>query len=228
MVLNSTRSAGKPSFIKKLGLDLLLAALMLFAFAYPLTGNTAHELIGFTLFALLLVHGKWNWRGFLTLIGGKCSGVRRITQTMNRLLLLTTLLMILSGLSNSTLLFSFFTIEFGLLTREFHTATAYWFLILMSIHLGVHWQIIMATARNRVAIFRPSRFRVFALRVIATLIAVYGVHASFERHLLLKLCAYYSFDYWEPGIFASEFFIQYIAIAGLTLRDATYQASKTG
>ena len=41
---------------RKLSLDLVMTALILLSFAYQLTGNTVHELLGFFLLALFVVH----------------------------------------------------------------------------------------------------------------------------------------------------------------------------
>ncbi len=201
--------------IKRLSLDLVMTAVILLAFAYPLTGNTLHELIGIAMLVLVVVHARWNWKWFLTLLKGKYNGFRRVSVTVNLLLATAALMMMLSGLLNSNLLFSVLNIEFDLLTREFHTAAAYWFLILMAIHLGMHWKMIMAEARSVAGVSGGNRFRAVVLRAILLAVVAHGIYASFERSVLSKLAAYYSFDHWDFDESIIGFFAQYLSIVGL-------------
>ena len=201
--------------IKRLSLDAFMTALILLEFALQLTGSTVHELIGISMLSFFIVHAKWNWQWFLSLFKGRYSGVRRTSLTVNVLLLAAASMMMVSGLLNSNLLFSILNIEFELLSREFHTAAAYWFLILMAVHLGLHWRMVMAEARNLAGFCGGSRLRPAPLRAVTAIIAAYGVRASVERNLLGKLTAYYSFDHWDFKESIVGFFAQYIAIVGL-------------
>ncbi len=192
-----------------------MTVFILLAFAYPLTGNTMHELMGIFMLALFVVHGKWNWKRFLTLLKGKYNGFRLASVTVNLLLLAAALMMMFSGLLNSNLLFSVLNIEFELFTREFHTAAAYWFLILMAIHLGMHWKMIVAEARRVAGVSGENRLRAVLLRAILLAMVAHGIYASFERSVLSKLTAYYSFDHWDFDVSIMGFFAQYLSIIGL-------------
>lgn len=200
--------------IKRLSLDAAMTASILLAFAYQLVGNTVHEVIGISMFVMFVVHAKWNWRWFLSLFRGRYTGFRGASVTINVLLLVAALMMMMSGLLHSNILFSFFSVEFELLSREFHTTAAYWFLVFMAVHLGMHWTMVMAEARNLVGGV-PSRLRTFSLQSIAAIIAAYGIHAMVERRILYKLAAYFSFDYWNFDESILGFFAQYTSIIGL-------------
>lgn len=208
--------------IKRLSLDALMLALILVEFAYPLTGNLAHELIGIGMLVLFLVHGGLNWPWFRTLRKGRYNGLRRVSVSVNALLLAAALMLILSGLLNSHLLSSLAGFEFHFLPRELHTAAAYWFLILMAVHLGLHWKTVLAEARKLPGGAKPSRLRRIALPAISAAIVIAGIHASFERGVLSKLTAYYSFDYWDFDGSVAGFFIQYLSIVGLYASLAYY------
>ena len=210
----------------RLSLDLVMTLLILFEFAYRLTGSTLHELIGLAMLSLFIVHGTWNWRWFTTLLKGRYAGLRIVSVTINTLLLVTVVLMMASGVLNSDLLFSLTQVELDLLPRELHTAAAYWLLILVGVHLGMHWKMVMAEARKLSGgawTALPSPLRTLSINVILASIAAYGVFASFARSVLSRLTAYYSFGNSEVDESLLEFFVQYAAIVGL-YAVLTYQA----
>ena len=212
--------------IKRLSLDLVMSALILVEFAYRLTGSTLHELIGLSMFTLLIVHGSWNWRWFVALGKGRYAAQRLASTTINALLLAAALLMLVSGLLNSDLLFSLTQVEPDLLPRELHTAAAYWFLILAGVHLGMHWKMVMAEARKLAGGAWPdcpSPLRALVLNAISASIVTDGVFASFARSVFSRLTAYYSFGNLEVDESILEFFAHYAAIVGL-YAVLTYQA----
>ena len=206
--------------IQRLSLDLVMTALILLEFAYRLTGSTTHELIGVSMLTLLVIHGAWNWRWFAALGKGRYAGapLRIVSTTINALLLTAAWLMVASGVLNSELLFALTQVELDLLPRGLHTAAAYGFLMLIGVHLGMHWKMIMAETGKLAggsAVFLPPRLRSASLPVAAVAIAAYGVVASFERSVLSRLTAYYSFGNWEFDESIAGFFAQYVAIVGL-------------
>ena len=209
------------SLIKRLSLDLVMTLLILVEFAYRLTGSTLHELIGLAMLTLFIVHGAVNWRWFATLLKGRYAGLRTASVTINAVLLISVLLMLVSGVLNSDLLFSLTQVELDLLPRELHTAAAYWLLILIGVHLGMHWRMIVAEARKRAGACWPAwpaRLRTLptvSLHVMAAAIAAHGIVASFERSVLSRLTAYYSFGNVELDESILGFFAQYAAIVGL-------------
>lgn len=205
--------------LKKLAIDLVMTTLILLAFANQLTGNTVHELIGFVVLGFFLVHNvALNRRWYTSLLKGKYNARRIASITVNLLVLTTTATLVVSGLVNSRLIGGLLGIESDLLPREIHTTAAYWFLVLMSIHLGMHWRMVMAEVRKLLGISGGGRLRPLLVRSVAALIFAYGVHASQERNLYAKLIAYFSFDYWnfdESLISIIVYFTQYLGIIGV-------------
>ena len=207
--------------ITRLSLDFIMTLLILLEFAYRLTGRTLHELIGLSMLMLFVVHCAWNWRWIAALLQGKYVGLRIVSMTINALLLITVLLLMVSGVLNSDLLFSLTHVELELLPRELHTAAGYWLLILMGVHLGMHWKMIMAEAGKLtggawISLPSPLRtVRTLLLNAILASIAAYGVFATFARSVFPRLTAYYSFGNLEVDESLLEFFAQYAAIVGL-------------
>jgi hypothetical protein len=64
-------------------------------------------------------------------------------------------------------------------------------------------------------ITEASQVRRIALRVVTTLILIYGVYASFDRGMGAKLFLGYSFDFWNSERPAVLFFSHNLAIMGV-------------
>lgn len=208
---------------RKLSLDLVMTALILLSFAYQLTGNTVHELLGFFLLALFVIHNlALNRTWYSTLPKGKYSARRLVSIAINLPLLACTLLMLISGTVNSHLIAEWLGLAGDVLPREIHTTAAYWFLVLMSIHLGMHWRLVMAETRKLFRLSQATGLRLILLRLCAASVSGFGVYAALERNLLAKLVAYFSFDYWDFGQSVLGYFGQYLAIVGAFVLLAHY------
>jgi hypothetical protein len=123
--------------------------------------------------------------------------------------------LVISGIMLSRTIFTFMRFSGGMGVRQAHTIAAYWGLILIAIHLGMHWEMIMAAMRRMMKITEPNRLRTMALRIITVLIFAYGVYASFDREMGAKLFLGYSFDFWNPDRPAVLFFTSSLAIMGV-------------
>ena len=90
-----------------------------------------------------------------------------------------------------------------------HILCAYWGFVCMSLHLGFHWSMMLAMARKHL---QPSSMRIWSLRLIGWLWAVYGAFAFRRRgvSLYLLLRSHFVFyDYSEPVIL---FLINYLSV----------------
>jgi hypothetical protein len=207
---------------RRLTLDLAMTIMMLVSIAYQLTGNTVHELVGILISVLLIVHSILNWRWYVNLRKGRHHPRRLVSIMVNLLLLTVTTSLIVSGIINSHIIFSFLKIRLNVSTRQFHALAAYWFLIFMSIHLGMHWKMIMADVRKMAGLTETSRISTFFLRTLSALIVIHGINSSFERNIFSKLTAYYSFDYWDFNKSVTGFFAQYLSIMSIYICLAYY------
>ena len=119
-----------------------------------------------------------------------------------------------SGVVLSEHALSFLPIKGGwAFAREVHMLAAYWGFVLMSLHLGLHWSMMMGMVKQRVKEFPIAGKWLF--RGIAALIAGYGVYAFIRReigrYMLLKNhFAFYDFE--EPLVF---FLADYMAVVVL-------------
>ena len=100
--------------------------------------------------------------------------------------------------------------------------SAYWGFVLMSLHLGLHWNMMLGAMGK--AIKGTSAARIWILRIIAIAVAFYGVYAFVKRdiwdYMLLRV-HFVFFDYDEPLFF---FLLDYIAVMSLFIFVGHYLA----
>lgn len=128
-----------------------------------------------------------------------------------------------SGIIMSRHVFAFLPIDSGMGTaRLMHMAACYWGFVLMSLHLGLHWGMILARMRNIFPQIKPSRVRTILLRIIAAAIAVYGLYVFVTRDLVTYMFLRTEFAFLDYGESPISFYIDYLAMMGLFIWIAYY------
>jgi hypothetical protein len=211
----------KPKMILKLAVDIGMTAALLLLMAYELVGQAAHEWIGIGMFVLFVIHHILNSSWIRNLLRGRYNPVR-IMQTGLVLLILCAMAgLMVSGIILSRHALSFLPIKGGRsFARNLHMISAYWGFVLMSVHLGFHWSMMMGMAKKFFP--KPSAVRKWVLRILALVIAGYGVYAFIRRDIgiyMLLRSHFVFFDYEEPLVF---FYLDYIAVMGLFIWNGNY------
>ena len=214
-----------PNIFSKFAIDLTMTMLMLVAMAYRITGNTVHEIVGMSIVALFLLHNMVNRRWYQTILKGKYHVFRVLSTAVNLLLLVAMVTLMVSGALISRTVFAFIPLNSGAIARQFHILAAYWIFILTAVHVGIHWEIIIAAMRKMIGMTGANRVRTIAVRLLAVVIAVYGGYASFDRDVGSKLILYYTYEYWDPDKSALVFFAEYLSIMGMYI-GGTYSVLK--
>lgn len=200
----------KPKQICKYFVDVAMAVLFLIQMAYHITGNSLHEWLGTLLFALFILHNLLNIKWYASLFKGRYSGLRILMLTINFLLLAAMIGMMVSGVMLSREVFEFLNLQAGMLGRRLHMISTAWGYLLMAMHLGLHFGMILGVLKRK--IHPQNRIVCAAGKVIPLLLAAYGVYAFFVRQLadqMFLLMEYAFFDYEELAIF---FFGDYLCI----------------
>lgn len=117
-----------------------MAIPLLLLMAYSLIGETAHEWSGASILILFITHHILNYRWFRTLFMGRYSPVWILNTMVNLLMLIDILFQGISGIIMSQQVFVFLNIQQGAaLARVIHLLGAYWGFMLISVHIGLHW-----------------------------------------------------------------------------------------
>lgn len=207
----------KRLFLSRLWLDGLTAGLLLLGFDYWWLGNVVHEVAGTAMFLLLIAHNVFNrrWWGGIPKIRRKPRSIFNVGVTFillgAMLALLVTSVLISNALSPVLPPWGGFTV------RQLHTLAAYWVLIIVAIHLGLRWPMLMGVARNLFGIRAPYALRTLALRIAALAIALHGVWSCTVLGLGGKLSMQMTLDWWNFEESVAGFFAHCAAIAGMVM-----------
>jgi hypothetical protein len=202
--------------IIRLLIELGIILLILFGFAYDLTGSTYHELLGIDMVVLIIFHHVFNYRWYISLKSGKYNHSRYFRTVVNLGLAASSLIMLFGGLLNSYVLEELLGIEWRWDTRTIHTVSAYWYLVFASIHLGMHWPMIKAMTRNSLGIQAKltqgpvSNQRLNQL--LCLVLTLLGFSAIYQRQITQKLFATMTYDFWDFEISVWPFFLQLCAV----------------
>lgn len=188
---------------------------------YELVGETAHEWIGVGMLVVLIIHHILNrkWTGHIG--KGKCTPVRIMQTILVCLLVISILGSMLSGIILSRHVFDFINIRgISALAGGGHMTCAYWGFVLMSLHLGIHWRMIMSVAGKKTSQSvkgQTRHIRTWMLRILGAAVALYGGCAFVKRNIasyLFLQVHFVFFDYYEPVIF---YILDYAATMGMLI-----------
>ncbi len=139
----------KPKMKIKIGIDFLMTVLLLLLMAYQVVGETLHEWFGAAMLVLFIAHNILNIKWYKNLFHGKYKPVRILGTILNLVVLAALLFLGYSGIVMSRHLFAFLPINRGMaLARVMHLAGSYWGFVLISLHLGLHWGMIIGMFRK--------------------------------------------------------------------------------
>ncbi len=192
--------------------DLLMTIALLLLMGYHLWGDVAHEWVGAGMFLLFLLHHGLNAGWYGSMFRGKWTGIRIIQTVIDGLLFVDMLALMVSGVTMSRHVFGFLHLSGMSLARSMHLAGSYWGYVLMSVHIGLHWGMVMGLAQKAA---KPVPAAKILLRVCAGLTAAYGLWAFMQRGFLSYMflqSQFVFFDFSEP---APLFYLDYLAIMGL-------------
>jgi hypothetical protein len=122
----------------KTAADILMTAALPVLMCYSLVGETAHEVIGIIMFCLFIAHHFLNFGWIKNLFKGKYTLRRSVGTAVNALVFLCMIGLMYSSIVISKHVLTFVNIDGAGKARTIHLLCAYWGLVLMSVHLGMH------------------------------------------------------------------------------------------
>lgn len=205
----------KPKMKIKMGIDVSMTVLLLLLMAYHITGQKLHEWFGAGMLVLFLLHNILNIRWYGNLFKGKYT-LLRVTQVIINFSVLASMLCLgFSGIVMSHHVFAELPIHGPMsTTRAMHLAASYWGFVLMSIHLGFHWSMILGMfgrlwSRTKM----PAAFT-WLLRFIAVFIAGYGAYCFHKENIVSYMFLKQEFVFFDFERSAVSVFAEYISMMG--------------
>ncbi|NJO32875.1 MAG: DUF4405 domain-containing protein [Rhodospirillales bacterium] len=209
-------------FLVRLILDMIAASLLLLALAYWWLGNGVHELAGTAMFLLVIAHNVFNRRWYGTISRPGWQARKIVNVSVTALLATTMLVLLVTSIVISRTLPELIPGGGGFTMRQIHILAAYWALIIVSVHLGLRWPMIMGVVRTLLGISLGRPSRTLALRLVTAALAITGIWASFELGIGSQLTMQTSLDWWNFEESVAGFFIRCISIAGLYIATTYY------
>ena len=199
--------------IWRMAVDLAMTVILLLLMGYSRIGETAHEVLGVCMFTLFILHHILNRKWIAGIFKGKYSAYRIFQTVLVALLFVTMTGSAVSGIILSKHLFN--GLEFGgtSVAREVHMLCGYWNFVLMSLHLGLHWSMILGMTGKKIPIKKPAVK--WLLRILGSVIAVYGIYALTQRQMHEYLFGITMFAFIDESERIVFFLMDYLAIMGL-------------
>lgn len=202
----------KPKAAAKIAVDILMTLALLFLMGYQFWQDAAHEWAGTGMFLLFILHHILNGNWHRAVFRGRYTPTRVFQLVIDLLVLLAMIGLMVSGVILSNHVFAFLPIRGGMgFARLLHMAASYWGFVLMALHLGLHWGMVLGMGRKAL---RPSRIRRVLLPVLGGCVAVYGLIAFLRRDLITYMLVrtlFVFFDFSEP---IPLFYLDYLAMMG--------------
>lgn len=218
----------KPKMKIKIGIDFLMTVLLLLLMAYQVVGETLHEWFGAAMLVLFIAHNILNIKWYKNLFHGKYKPVRILGTTLNLVVLAALLSLGYSGIVMSRHLFAFLPINRGMaLARVMHLAGSYWGFVLISLHLGLHWGMIIGMFRKLTG-GKKLLALVWILRLFAAAIAGYGAFCFIRADLFSYMFLQNAFAFFDIEKNAIAVFSEYITMMGLWVCIGYYAVKGLG
>ncbi len=200
-----TTSAKRINIASKKTFAAVFFALFILCLGARLTGLLFHQLLGLVFIAFALIHCLVHSGWFFSFSLGRWTIRRVVTAVINFLLFFCTLILFVTGVYLSPDLFSFLQLHSSMTTRSIHSIAAFWTLVLIGIHLGLHAQIFIRALSK----YLSSG----AIYFLAILLSAFGVIGFVDRMLFEKLFLGFSFDFWDESKPLVLYFVLYAAVS---------------
>ena len=204
----------KPKAILKIIVDVAMTFLFLGQMGYHMTDNRAHVWTGIALCGLFILHHALNGGWHRGLFKGKYPARRTLLTVTDALLTLAMVAIIASAILVSRHAFSFLGLRMRSLGRQIHMPATMWAFVLMGLHLGLHWNMVLGMVRRAAGSGLPL-IGVFALRVALTAVCFFGAYEFIARELWMEMFMLREFAFLDYSETLPAFLTAYVAILTL-------------
>lgn len=200
----------------RVGADICLTVLLPVLMAEILTGQEFHEWVGVVMTVLFIIHHVLNLRWWKSIWKGGYKPLRFVSVMLDLLMLADISALVVSGIMMSGFVFAWLPFSGGrILFRRMHLFTSYWGLILMSLHLGLHWSMVINLGRKLRKGKTSAGRAVWFVRGLAAAAALFGMYAFARQNIADYLFLRTAFVFWDETKSAFLFLAEVIAMMGL-------------
>ena len=176
-------------------IDVVMYLLFIILMGHHITGNYIHEILGTGTIVLFIIHNIINIKFYKIIFKGKYN-LKRVFLTLIDILLLFCMIgIIVSSIIISNDVFAFLKIQTTIFGLKLHMLSTSWGFVIMSIHLGLHLNVLISKINKKV---KNSKFE-YIYYFVFVLILVYGIYSFIKMNFisdmfLLNPFKVYNFD----------------------------------
>jgi len=189
-------------------IDMTMLILLIVLMSYFTVKTQTHEILGFITIILFGMHLFLNRQWFTTLKNGKRSFRKFAYWIVNILLIITLFFVIISSLMISDYVFSFLSIKTSHIGRIMHLISTSWLFILISIHIGLHFNVICYRLNKRI---KQSQFK-YIIYFILFIWYIYGIIAFKNVKLWIDMFVINEFKFFDYNISPFLIYFRYLSI----------------
>ena len=190
----------------KTAADIMMTAALPVLMCYSIVGETAHEVIGIAMFGLFILHHILNFGWINSLFKGKYDLRRSVNTAVNALMFLCMIGLMYSGIVISKHVFTFVNIGGAMFARTEHMLCAYWGLVMMSVHLGMH--ISQMAARMKL----KNNCLIWSLRIISGMVGAVGIYEFISLKFTDYMFGKVQFAFIDTNASAVLTVLQYLSV----------------
>lgn len=203
--------------------DVCLLVMLPVLMAEILTGQEFHEWLGTAMAVVLILHHLLNINWLKNIGKGNYTPLRSLSTVINLLLFADMSVLMISGIRMSGFVFEWLPISGGMiLSRRLHLFASHWGLILMALHTGLHWSMVVKLGTKfRKKTESEDELTWFA-RGFAAAISIFGIYAFVQQNMPDYLFLKTAFVFWDETKTAAAFLIEILSIMGLFITVGYY------
>lgn len=206
----------KTQIARKMGINCLMVMILPLLMAYMLIGETVHEYLGICMGLSFITHNILNYRWYRNLFKGGYSLFRSFQALIILSLFIVVIGSMVSGIVMSKHAFAELGFEKGMAAaRIVHLLCSYWGFVLMSIHLGMHWNMLTKMfhkASKHLVLLRSIRI---TGRFLPVVIAIYGIFAVIKTNVVSYMFLRNTFVFFDLEHPLPFFLADYLSMMGL-------------
>ena len=174
----------------KIIIDILMLVLLVLEYSKLYTGQLIHEILGIILFILFITHNLLNINFYKGLLKGKYNLTRIIITIIDVLFVLNMFFTIVLGIPISQKVFSFLNLNGNTTIHKLHVLFGYWALVVLAIHLGLHFKMIFAKLISKIKDNKKLKFILYFIQIVCI---VYGIKVFIDTNFISYLTGNASF-----------------------------------
>lgn len=158
--------------------------------------GTGAEMNGTLTIICFLLHHFLNKNWYRNLVK-KYTLTKLVMNILNILLLVDILVLLVSGIMMSHTVFTFIPALGSIATaRQLHMIASYWCFVLVSCHIGLHWNMVLVPLKKRWKL-SSSIISKIIYTIIPIIIALYGVYSFIESQIYLYMFSISDFVFFN-------------------------------